>query len=306
MAIEPTDFPEFGFRPMLASALLSTPEPRLNQGLLTPPPAPCQSRDQREFNQDVDIALDWHSESLLTMTLMRNHGSECTGDHELHEAIRLQHVRALEFLLQLGSRDVEEPCRGCRPLLRATRLAVVNGDAGHRMVQLLLQKGAKPDGDLEANELGSQVLGEMSLFHTGRRLEPGTTTPLIQAAARGTVSLCHLLLQSGANPNRSNEDGETALHAVCQQSWEAGRAQAAQLIDLLTQAGADPRARDRGGLRPRDHLPPQGAEEMCRRLLKQELWLERRLIVMVRHRGGTSHAIHRLPELVFRIVVRFI
>ncbi|CAE8646714.1 unnamed protein product, partial [Polarella glacialis] len=98
--------------------LITTPEPRGCLGLMTPPPAPCVERERKELEQDVELGLSWKSEALVTMTLLRSHGPQCPGDHPLHEAINRRNLQALAFLIDCG-RDVEEPCCGVRPLLRA-------------------------------------------------------------------------------------------------------------------------------------------------------------------------------------------
>ena len=38
--------------------------------MFTPPPAPSHDRERREFEADIQVALEWNSEPLLKMTLL--------------------------------------------------------------------------------------------------------------------------------------------------------------------------------------------------------------------------------------------
>lgn len=219
---------------------------------------------------------------MLSMTLLYNHGPDCAGDHGLHEAINHQHLGALTFLLACG-KDLEDPCHGTRPLMRAVCSSVQTGDVGYQMTELLLRHGALANVRTETADL---------------------QTPLHHAAARGHAGIADLLLMHAANPNLRDANGRTALHASCLQ-WVAFHEDS--VVELLLDHGADPRLRDLAGVRPREHLARAGGRtEVCRRLLREELWLERGPAILARGRGTSRHPLCRLPDLLFEAVVRFL
>lgn len=237
------------------------------------------------------------------MTLLRDH--ECTGNHAIHEAIRLGHLPALEFLLSQEPESIEETCMGRSPLLWAVHCE------GSDEVRILLQAGAQPDA----------VSGD------------GKDAPLYQAAKRGNTRIVRLLLERGADANLTLADGSTALHAACG-AVQLFCGQAEAVRDLL-EAGCDPRIRDslnrraadvfEEALNPMgltlwfDHCmdPQQAARDNAIRemLNRKERWMERKNLMFARGRtpqegtprtddAGTS--ITSLPEAVFRSVVGYL
>ena len=71
----------------------------------------------------------------------------------------------------------------------------------------------------------------------------GTDTKLIQAVKQEDVEAVRALLKQRANVHTTENDGFTALH------WAAQRDNL-QLVDLLLDAGADPRANSRYRVSP--------------------------------------------------------
>eukprot|EP00931_Biecheleriopsis_adriatica_P047014 TRINITY_DN27072_c0_g1_i1.p1 TRINITY_DN27072_c0_g1~~TRINITY_DN27072_c0_g1_i1.p1 ORF type:complete len:544 (+),score=81.28 TRINITY_DN27072_c0_g1_i1:92-1723(+) len=273
------------------SSLLATPEPRMAVSPHTPPPAPCIERERRELDKDLNLALECRSEAHLSMTLLRSHSlhsPRCRCNHPLHEAINRRHVPALSMLLDHGRHDLEELCCGTRPLLQAARISVARDDFGHRMAQLLLQRGAVADA---VSEDGS--------------------TALHAAASRGCMALAEMLLEHGANPNGRGPIGETALHLACWQrrSLAGFGCQSSDngLLQSLLAHGADPRLLDRNERKPADYLDDP-ALEGCRKLLeREEHWLRRRPLILARGRGMQEKPlVCKVPDLIFRAIARYL
>lgn len=251
------------------------------------------------MEEDIAAALEWRSEPLLEMALLHSHGPSCTRSHAVHEAVFLHHVVALEFLLSSGPRDLEEPCRGATPLLRATRCAAAQGDGGYEMVQMLIKHGALVNSHSE---------------------DLDRETPLHHAAACGHIDVIALLLANRADPNLADAGGKTALHAGCRH-WAGPLSLpiAYTSVELLMSAQADPRRRDALGLRPREHLvvrhsfdsPPPARPAAARTCLLERLdrecrWRDRHPAVYARGRGRGAHWLCRMPDLIFRHVVGFL
>jgi len=271
------------------SRVLATPEQRRSIWRGQPPPAPSHDRERRELEADIQAALEWNSEPLLHMTLLRGHVHECQGNHAIHQAVSCQHFGALSFLLQRGAQGLEESCCGQRPLMQAVHASLMEEDEGFRMTELLLRSGAQVNAQSEA----------------------ARDTPLHDAAHRGHSALAALLLRHGADPNVRNRLGQTPLHkACCQPAWQqqdlALRGQP-DLAELLADNGADPRLRDITGSLPRDHLVGRpGIERVLQRLDRETRWLERKPVVIARGHGAGAHPVCRVPDFIFRAIVEFI
>ena len=76
-------------------------------------PPSCPIVHKKRLQDDIDLALQRKSLPLLSLTLLRGHS--CGDNHGIHEAVRRQHMGALEFLLQCSSKgDVDRHCHGRR------------------------------------------------------------------------------------------------------------------------------------------------------------------------------------------------
>eukprot|EP00930_Biecheleria_cincta_P050144 TRINITY_DN35321_c0_g1_i1.p1 TRINITY_DN35321_c0_g1~~TRINITY_DN35321_c0_g1_i1.p1 ORF type:complete len:559 (-),score=73.25 TRINITY_DN35321_c0_g1_i1:201-1877(-) len=271
--------------------VLGTPEPKTNFGPFTPPPAPCFHRERRQVERDLDSALDEMSGPSVFMTLQHAHSlvfHGCCGDHALHEAINRRHLRAFAFLIEQKKHNIEERCCGASPLLHAVQASAFHSeDCGHRMAQLLLQRGALPDA---AGENGDSAL------HT--------------AASRGCTELAALLLAHGADPNRHGAGGETALHHACRQhrhsrglSW--GGFNGSELIQTLLNFEADPQLCNAFGIKAVDLLQGPHCDDARDLLERSERWQRKRSAILARALGQGGALVCRLPDLLFRIVVQF-
>ena len=109
----------------------------------------------------------------------------------------------------------------------------------------LLEKNASPNSDLFSPLAVVDDLDTASFL-----LEAGAdpTSGLIPAIKKRKVSLAHLLMDSGINPNVTDSGGQTPLHAIVQSEWPTG--EASELIQRLSRLGADFNSRDHWGRTP--------------------------------------------------------
>lgn len=231
----------------------ATPEPKRPNLKETPPPAPRANQQKDE----IDDALRQQSKALLGLALLQGH--LCSTSDPVFEAVRQQHARALEFLLGCGA-PADEHCFGRRPLHLAVQQCTVEGDPGHRMVELLLKHGARPN----------QCVPD----------DPRQLPPLHAAAQKVSATVAELLLTQGADPNQADDRGDLPLHLACHQVQLANVANlniddfavpadtspschllrglevaTEQLVVVLLRHGADPCRVDATGLPPLACVP---------------------------------------------------
>ncbi len=75
----------------------------------------------------------------------------------------------------------------------------------------------------------------------------GGTTPLMQAAAKADLEFVKLLLSNHANPKLANNSQSTALHQI---AGASAAIDSTNILNLLLDAGADPNATDNQGRTP--------------------------------------------------------
>ena len=143
----------------------------------------------------------------------------------------------MKILLANGAKVNLAPPGGVSPLAAAAR---VEGPIGMQKLKLLVERGADVD------------------------FENGWMTPLQAASSALIPENVDFLLSRGANPNKANKDGYTALHDVLSrvEHWNEQLAvgksdykmpkwlkQSSQhIVRALLQRGADPNARGGGGV----------------------------------------------------------
>ncbi|KAF5866923.1 hypothetical protein ETB97_008729 [Aspergillus alliaceus] len=88
---------------------------------------------------------------------------------------------------------------------------------------------------------------------------PRWTTPLHVAVSRGNLSMVHLLLEHGADPNAVNSEGATALHVGVISGHPT-------MVAELLQRGADPTLADSAGWLAL-HYAVDASDEQCLRVL---------------------------------------
>jgi hypothetical protein len=216
----------------------------------------------RSFEQDVSDAVEQGSVSLLKLALTckyRCHAAQC-----LHELVTGRNLRALDFLLRCGTENVDEHCRGLRPLHLALKLCAVEGDEGFRMLDRLLRHGARPE----------RLVGD---GFGGLQWE----APLHDAARRCLPTAVELLLAHGAEPNCSDVSGNSPLHVVCRVLTSWNSAQALRVVSTLLQAGGCPLRANAAGKLPSEYAQDAG---VASKLRKVENWYSRRWL-MTAHRS---------------------
>jgi ankyrin repeat protein len=133
-------------------------------------------------------------------------------------ARRAGNSRTVRLLLEWGANPAERNDAGVSPALAGA----ASGDL--ETVRLLLDAGAKADDFPKSNKPGAADI------------VTGFRTPLMWAAYHNDVRMVRLLLDYGADPNRSTYFGNPLSHACWSDSFEAA--------ELLIAGGADVHARD--------------------------------------------------------------
>jgi ankyrin repeat protein/mono/diheme cytochrome c family protein len=133
-------------------------------------------------------------------------------------ARRAGNARTVRLLLERGADATEHNNIGVSPIISGA----ASGDL--ETVRLLLDAGAKADDYPKSNDPWP------------KNLAAGMRTPLMWAAYYNDVRMARLLLEHGADPNRSTHFGNPLSHAC----WNDGF----EVADLLIDRGADVNARD--------------------------------------------------------------
>eukprot|EP00929_Paragymnodinium_shiwhaense_P050573 TRINITY_DN25460_c0_g1_i1.p1 TRINITY_DN25460_c0_g1~~TRINITY_DN25460_c0_g1_i1.p1 ORF type:complete len:489 (-),score=68.91 TRINITY_DN25460_c0_g1_i1:812-2278(-) len=219
--------------------LLKTPD-AAKRSVTTPPSRPRVS--SRKIDEEIDLAIQQGSLSLLTLSLRCSNDMSCCADASaLHGVVRRRHTGALKFILTqtAGSAlNVDECCCACgkRPLDIAVSNSVRGEDVGYGMAEMLLQHGAKPGGA----EPG----------RGRRRCCDVEEEPLREAVKRGHAAMVELLLSHGADPNVVDAQGRAALHRISSACTFAEDSVRPMITSLLRQ-GANPCLLDASGRSPK-------------------------------------------------------
>lgn len=180
------------------------------------------------------------------------------------------HVAVVDALLQGGARpgeSLDEQERGPIAVV-ATLMASYNA-------RKLAGDGPLPEDDEMGSRYGVRIVNSDRARECVLRLaDAGAdtnardafgTTPLLEAATLGDAEAAAMVLDAGADPSLSREDGRTPLHVTCEgarlppsSSGSGGggepvarrRVFSSTLCSTLLGAGAQPNARDRGGATP--------------------------------------------------------
>jgi len=241
------------------------------------------------MQDDIDQAVEEQSMQLLKAALRRLHA--CPGDHALHEAARQGNAPAIRLLLQ-GRANPNETClcleRGCEFPLQVVALCASLMGATERCeaVESLLRAGARPN------------------VH---RIDEEANTPLHDAVRQGDLGVIRVLLRHSADPNVTNEFGETPLaFAVRLGPREAAPgvggymlgASPTEIAEALLNAGASPLSVDASTL----ELHASVLEPELRALIVQwSRWWRCRTLAWIRSRGQGHPICGLVPELMVHV-----
>lgn len=192
---------------------------------------------------------------------------------------------ALSLLLSHGAPDFDEPCIGIRPLHLALQSSNVQGDVGYRMVQSLLQHGAKP----------GICLGD---------LKHASNAPLHDAAVRGNAATMQLLLEHGADADARDASGRTALHMVAENApvWNEDYSTHKAMFELLLLHGSNPFQKDVAGRTPQHCTTDAALLHLIARAEKN--WNKSELLCALKvHKQGALFACLEMPEILSSVGV---
>lgn len=154
-----------------------------------------------------------------------------SSDHKANDpimaAVRMHQGDALEILLR-GGMPADDRTDGSRPLHVALGLVTSAMASSLKVVEHLLQHGAKPDPS------------------EGDAVDP----PLIMAAKGGVLKALQLLLAKGADVNVADRHGRTAMHAVAASNAFTLDGDQESLLRFLAEKGANPLQVDAYGRTP--------------------------------------------------------
>jgi ankyrin repeat protein len=216
--------------------------------------------------------------------LLLAHGADVNVRSEegwtpLHDASHRGYVEFSELLLERGADPFAANCEGKTPVdLAEEELASSSEEEtspeGYREVVELVRGWQEKLAGERANDPAFQLLEAARRGDTARVRElldsgadPNASsedgwTPLHWAALKGHYELARLLLERGADPNARNFCGRTPLHY-------AALSDHPELAKLLLERGADPNARDRWGRTPLHYAAERGRASIARLLLER-------------------------------------
>jgi len=170
--------------------------------------------------------------------------TNCEEENALHVAAWQGHTAVVQMLVVNKQLLEAREETGATPLLRAAR-------AGQREIcEILLQAGANPTTTNNAGQnafhLGTEDVIKLFAAYKEELLDARDkegNTPLMGAARAGREEYCAALLEFGANPTATNNNGENALHLACERPCGNVMEQLAtyrELLDVRDKEGNTP------------------------------------------------------------------
>jgi cytohesin len=242
--------------------------------------AKAEIRDRRSWTALMHAASRGAPEELYSLLLSAG-ASINESNREGVSAIMLAlapgsnaSAETIRALLKLGANPNGKSYDTISVLMGAIAAAMETGNS--EIVALLLENGAAPDQStwdgLSPLMMAAQKSRDGTLFDLlaqagadlNRGNNQGMTALMVAAAASNTLAV-EKLLALGADPAREDRDGLTPLiHAV---QFGEDDENSLKTLDLLLSAGSDAEKKDIGGATPLMHAALRGKPEIARRLL---------------------------------------
>jgi ankyrin repeat protein len=196
------------------------------------------------------MIASWNGNADAAKLLLKNgansNAAMADGRTALQFAKRAQRVEIVKMLMARGAKDFNQ-------MNNDLATAVINDKPNE--VQNLLSQGADPDIRFSDIKLADSDELAFSVF--------GSYTPLTEAANAGSEEVARILLEHGADPNRTDRDGDSAL-------MYAARKGNTGIVKLLLQKKADVNLRS-GGQTAVSIARQKGFTEIERLLDQQDL-----------------------------------
>jgi ankyrin repeat protein len=195
-----------------------------------------------------------------------------------------RHYQLGAFLMARGANANLPNKGGWTPLYLATDNRNIEGgdypvpkpDLDHlEYIRMLLDHGADPDARAKDNTLTRTIFTMQWFYESG-------CTPFVRAAQSSDTELMQLLLDYGADPFLTTDNGDTALTAAAGIGWVEGVTyersvkENADAIGMLLDLGLDPNGSNKEGRTPLMGAAMKGRNEVIQMLVAHGARLEQR------------------------------
>ncbi|CAN0030582.1 unnamed protein product [Ectocarpus sp. 4 AP-2014] len=184
------------------------------------------------------------------MSAAQDAGPMVYGDMQLLRKVETGNMRGVETMLAAGAEPDGRPELNTRPLMVAAGLGKVS------FVEFLVARGAG---------LNSRTCRDVPRPEGGIRLRTGSQA-IHAAVYGGSPDVVYVLLQLGATPNATDDDGETPLIIACGDPTKDRFGFA--LASILLNGGADPSLSTRFGRTALSHAARSGHTDVIDLLLR--------------------------------------
>jgi ankyrin repeat protein len=236
------------------------------------------------------------------------HGADVNGQTEggwsaLLTAVQNRNYKLAMFLLEHGADPKIQNKGGWSPLYLATDNRNIEGgdyptrkpDMDHfEIIKLLIERGADVNARMHSSTETRTIFTHQWLYEEG-------ATPFLRAAQSSDVTLMNLLLEHGADPKLTTDDGTTPLMVASGIGWVEGvtyewsRAANVQAVTMLLELGVDVNARNAEGRTALMGAAHKGRNDVV------QLLVDRGADLGI-HDIGSRDTIHRLAGVSWRAI----